>query len=74
MNSEDSVRLMRSLPRRASEMAGDYPRPLNEHFQHLIQVVIATSTIALQEQLDSAVRTVLKMTGVKAKVEESMPS
>ena len=55
-------------------MAGDYPRPLNEHFQHLRQVVIATSTIALQEQLDSAVRTVLKMTGVKAKVEESMPS
>jgi len=42
---------------------------VQQFFRDRRQVVIATSTIALQEQLERDVQNVLKMIGVKAKVE-----
>ena len=42
---------------------------VQQFFRDHRQVVIATSTIALQEQLERDVHNVLKMIGVKAKVE-----
>ena len=39
-----------------------------QYFRERRQIIIATSTIALQEQLENDVHTVLRMIGVKAKV------
>ena len=39
-----------------------------QHFQERRQMIIATSTIALQEQLENDVHTVLRMIGVKAEI------